>query len=232
MDVEVVKRALKFTRSTESGVLSTYSQDVPGYPFGSVTPFVLSNENVPIILISDIAQHTKNLKADSKCCLTIFSNQTNAQNNFRITIIGDGEINEDEKIGQKYFNFFPESKNYFKTHNFFFYTIRPKRVRFIAGFGDIHWIETNEWNHSEVNWKDEETGIIDHMNKDHKNVLELMAKKLFEQSTNDVKLISIDPNGAHIKIDKDIYYHGFDKSAFTTEQMREAFVDLAKRLRL
>lgn len=48
------------------GVLSTHPVDTPGYPFGSIVPYCLDRRGYPEILISRIAQHTKNIQADPK----------------------------------------------------------------------------------------------------------------------------------------------------------------------
>ncbi|HVQ65800.1 MAG TPA: pyridoxamine 5'-phosphate oxidase family protein, partial [Terriglobia bacterium] len=53
------------------GVLSTHSLDMPGYPFGSVTPYCADERCRPIIYISSIAQHTKNILKDPHVSLTI-----------------------------------------------------------------------------------------------------------------------------------------------------------------
>ena len=53
------------------GVLSTISLDVPGYPFGSVTPYCADRQCRPVIYISRIAQHTRNVLADPRVSLTI-----------------------------------------------------------------------------------------------------------------------------------------------------------------
>ena len=53
------------------GVLSTISHKVDGYPFGSVVPYSLNRNGEPVILISDIAEHTKNIVADARVSLTV-----------------------------------------------------------------------------------------------------------------------------------------------------------------
>ena len=65
------KNARALLRAEKDGILSTHSLDVPGYPFGSVTPYSLDKKGRPVILISDLAQHTKNIEANSKISLTI-----------------------------------------------------------------------------------------------------------------------------------------------------------------
>src|SRR5713101_5420728 len=75
------------------GVLSTHSIDVEGYPFGSIAPYALNYESEPTILISDIAQHTRNIKHNNKVSLTVFDQRVDdPQSNSRLTWIGDAEL--------------------------------------------------------------------------------------------------------------------------------------------
>ncbi len=46
--------------------LSTLSRKQPGFPFGSVMPYGLDEQGRPIFLISTMAMHTQNLKADPR----------------------------------------------------------------------------------------------------------------------------------------------------------------------
>src|SRR3954469_7212426 len=53
------------------GVLSTLSVHRAGYPYGSVTPYALSAGGAPLLLLSALAAHTKNLLADPRACLFV-----------------------------------------------------------------------------------------------------------------------------------------------------------------
>ena len=70
------------------GVLSTHSIDLPGYPFGSITPYCFNRHGQAVILISTIAQHTKNIKANNKVSLIAFDDATDSQAAGRVTYIG------------------------------------------------------------------------------------------------------------------------------------------------
>jgi hypothetical protein len=52
---------------------------------------------------------------------------------------------EREQVAEQYFVAFPKSRRFAETHGFSFWVLRPRRVRFIAGFGKNHWIEPAEW---------------------------------------------------------------------------------------
>jgi len=81
------------------GILCTNSVEMPGYPFGSVVPYCLNNEGMPVILISNIAQHTKNIKQDSK--VSLFATEgtpDDMQTVGRVTFIGDAKILSEDRI--------------------------------------------------------------------------------------------------------------------------------------
>src|SRR4051794_6521063 len=69
---ETAVRAARVLLAAESvGVLSTLSVHRAGFPYGSVTPYALSAEGAPLLLLSRLAAHTKNLLADPRASLFI-----------------------------------------------------------------------------------------------------------------------------------------------------------------
>jgi hypothetical protein len=155
------------------GVLSTHSVDVPGYPFGSIAPYVLDYEGQPVILISNIAQHTRNIKQNRKVSLTVFDPRVDdAQASSRLSWIGDADSIEqsEAETRDRYLRYFPSAESYFETHDFSFYRIRLRRARFIGGFGQIFWIEPDSMLVRNP-FRETEGGIIRHMNQDHRQAL-------------------------------------------------------------
>src|SRR5450631_2862414 len=53
------------------GTLSTISRKHQGFPFGSLMPYALDPAGQPIFLISNMAMHTQNLRADPRCSLFV-----------------------------------------------------------------------------------------------------------------------------------------------------------------
>ena len=124
--------------------LSTHSLDCAGYPFGSLVPYVSGYDNKPILLISRLAQHTKNISADSRVSLMI-SDASGIQSGDiqaagRLTIMGDAQPLKDENAENRYFSYYPDAKHYAEELDFEFYFIEPLQVRYIGGFGQIHWL--------------------------------------------------------------------------------------------
>lgn len=221
--------ARKFIKSFNSGVLSTLSLDVEGYPFGSVVPYCLSEKVEPVILISNIAQHTKNINANSKVSLTIFDkNKNDVQANGRITYIGDAIKDDDPYLKDKYINNISDSIKYFEFHDFSIYKIVLKKVRFIDGFGKIYWVDPQDFI-LENPLKSVENRIINHMNNDHLDSLIKYCNFYKNIETSDAKMIGIDSEGFDVLSNKfDLIRFTFENPISDAGQAREILVKMAK----
>jgi len=80
----------RLVRSMDSGILSSMSLELPGYPFGSVAPYVMTHDGALAMYVSSIAQHTRNMQEDPKVSLTIVQQGLgNKQALGRVTVVGD-----------------------------------------------------------------------------------------------------------------------------------------------
>ena len=71
MSQEAINEARELLNERSFGILSTLSVKLGGFPFGSVVPYCMDHQGSPLIMISTIAEHTKNLIADSRCSFTL-----------------------------------------------------------------------------------------------------------------------------------------------------------------
>lgn len=146
MSKESIENALQLLDETSFGVLSTISVKLDGFPFGSVTPYCLDRQGRIVVLISTIAQHTKNIIDDNRCSITVIKDSEDVQSNGRVCIIGNMlKLSNDNETMERYYEQFPKSRAYSNTHNFSFYYLEPVSVRYIGGFGAIHWFEPSEF---------------------------------------------------------------------------------------
>ena len=212
------------------GVLSTQSVDVEGYPFGSIAPYVLDYDGQPVMLISDIAQHTRNIKQNNKVSLTIFDRYADdAQAAGRLTWIGDAEpINPaDTEIRRRYLRYFPSAESYFDTHDFSFYCIHLRRARFIGGFGQIFWVEAAEMLLPNP-FRQAETGIVKHMNEDHEKALRHYCAALKGIEVQSVAMTGIDGEGFDLLADGRKLRIDFDSPISSVEEARATLAKLAR----
>jgi len=230
MALEQARIARQLLNRQSMGVLSTHSVDVEGYPFGSITPYMLGYNGEPIMLISDIAQHTRNIKQNPKVSLVVFEqNAIDPQASGRLTWIGDAEpLNPaDTIIRRRYLRYFPSAASYFATHDFAFYTIHLRRARFIGGFGQIYWIETADMLLPNP-FRETETQIIEHMNQDHQKALLHYCKVLKNVNVTDVTMTGIDGEGFDLLADGRKLRIDFDSPISTMEEARATLVRLAR----
>jgi heme iron utilization protein len=211
------------------GVLSTHSVDVAGYPFGSIAPYTLNYDGEPILLISDIAQHTRNIKHNNKVSLTVFDQHADdPQDSGRLTWVGDAEPVDprDAEIRDRYLRYFPSSESYFETHDFSFYRIRLRRARFIGGFGQIYWIEPDAMLVRNP-FRESERMIIQHMNQDHKPALFHYCEAKGVKA-GEVVMVGIDSEGFDLSADRRKLRIDFDSPIRTIEEARATLVRLAR----
>jgi putative heme iron utilization protein len=226
-DQAIIARRLLNHQSV--GVLSTHSLDVEGYPFGSIAPYTLTYESEPTILISDLAQHTHNIKRNNKVSLTVFDQSVDdAQSNARLTWIGDAELIDpaETEIRERYLRYFPSAESYFATHDFSFYRIRLRRARFIGGFGQIFWIEPDAMLIKNP-FRETEQGIVEHMNQDHQKALLHYCQLLGREAIEAITMTGIDSEGFDLLADKRKLRIEFDSSINTSEEARAALIKLA-----
>jgi len=210
------------------GVLSTISLDVPGYPFGSITPYCPDRQCRPIIYISRIAQHTRNILADSRVSLTVFDNSGDGdvQARGRITCIADARpLDEEERdVRERYFRYFPSARQYAETHDSEFFWLDLVRVRFIGGFGQIYWIEPSGFMTANPFSAAQESRIIQHMNDDHRDALMHYAGK------SSVTMVGIDAEGFDVLQGGDNKVRfAFEAPVRTMDDARQALIAMMKR---
>lgn len=126
----------------DSATLATQSLGMPGYPYATAVPNILDERHRPVLLISALAEHTRNLMADPRVSLSVSEpGSSDIQNAARLTLIGDVErLESDDCPTDRYLRYLPAAAQYLQL-DFNFFRIVPKRIRYIGGVGRMGWIE-------------------------------------------------------------------------------------------
>jgi putative heme iron utilization protein len=125
-------------------LLSTHSVKYPGYPFGSVLPICRDSQGWPLLMISHLAQHTRNLDADPHCSFTLVqSNHNDVQQWTRLTCLADAEPVTTNNSLERYYRYYPDGRRYHEELNFNLYHLQPRQIYLIAGFGSARWFDVN-----------------------------------------------------------------------------------------
>jgi putative heme iron utilization protein len=224
--------ARRFARGQQSGVLSTLSKRLEGYPFGSVSPFILDHAGRPVILISEIAEHTKNIDADPRVSIIVQPYSSDMQVTGRVTVIGRAErLAAKDELGPRYLRYFPQAEGYFAMHDFHFYRVEPVKVRWIGGFGRIFWIDPAAWLAETGELAESESGILAHMNADHADTLRDYCRHFHACTTDAAEMIGIDPDGFDVRAGERILRFEFTTPVLDAAAARAALVAMAQQCR-
>ena len=232
--IEYEKLAINLMRNCREGVLSTVSKKYEGYPFGSFVTFISGADRSIIFYASDIAQHTINLKNNSKACITLFNlSEGDKQDSARLSLMGDvKKIDKDvEEISRQFIEFFPESSQYSNMHDFNFYSLNISQVRWIGGFGKIAWLSSTNWNPIRPKWLKQEKSMIEHMNEDHSNSIVSTLNAKLGIKDKHAKMLRLTMDGYYVSSKNKIYFLDFNLPCFTVNQYRDKLVEQAKKYR-
>src|SRR5215216_1976669 len=232
-------------RSERNAVLCSLSKRNAGWPFGSIAPYAITSAGEPVILISEIAEHTRNVRADCRVSLLIQDSaaRSDPQAGARVTLMGYAvpvsRLYLDD-ARRRYLGLFPNSASYFEAHDFSLFQIKVEQVRFIGGFGEIYWLGGREVVDATANsgidpLAPQSEMICDHMNQDHADAVRLYAAAFADARPDAAKMIHVDSKGfdlvavesgghRHIRID-------FPQPVSTPEQVRAVMVEMVRHAR-
>jgi putative heme iron utilization protein len=186
--------------------LSTLSRKHAGFPFGSLMPYALNSSGRPIFLISNMAMHTQNLKADPRASL--FVEQTGDDGDplgaARATLLGHVELVPSEDIAivrELYLARHPNSRYWVDFADFNFFSLQPIDVYYVGGFGVMGWVEATDYEHALPDpLAEASAGILDHMNSDHVASMILLARTHAKMEASEATMTSVDRLGFSLRL--------------------------------
>lgn len=188
-------------RKTQA-VLSTIDRE-SGHPYGSLSDVLPLDNGDAVILISNLAGHTRNLDLDPRCSL-FFNDGAGLSDGLarqRVTLLGTvTEVEPRNLYRERFLETHPHAAAYVDFRDFRFMRVHVERVRFIAGFGRMGWLSDEEYHHAlpDPLWSSFD-GIVGHMNEDHGHNLRDYARNLLEFPEADkAVMVGIDRFGIDI----------------------------------
>jgi len=128
----------RLVREAFVATLSTLDQGT-GHPYASLVEVATTPNGKPILLLSRLARHTRNLGADARSSL-LFDSRTFTDNPMaasRVTLVGTIEIASEASIGARFLRRHPGARLYADFADFAFWHVRPSSAHFVGGFGRI-----------------------------------------------------------------------------------------------
>ena len=227
--------ARRYLRARHGGVLSTLSQKLGGYPFGSVVPFVLDAAAQPVMLISQLAEHTRNLAADARASLIATdASGDDMQAAARLTVVADAAPVDDQNLAAvqaRYLRFFPDAARLLELGDFRFWVLRVKTLRFIGGFGRIHWVDAAGFAPPPSSLANAEASILAHMNADHAHNLAGYCRHFLQLAPAEVEMVGIDCDGMDLRADGGLQRIDFARIIHDAAEARAVLVEMAAQAR-
>lgn len=134
--------AIHLLHEAPSATLATWSTQVEGYPYATPVPLVCDERHLPLLFVSALAEHTRNLLADGRASLAVVEGDGRAvQSAARLTLLGEFErCAAEAALVARYLRYLPDAAAYLEL-DFMFFRLVPRRLRFIAGIGRMGWLE-------------------------------------------------------------------------------------------
>jgi hypothetical protein len=226
----------------QHGTLCTLALEPAGYPYGSLANYALAADNSPLFLISDLAEHTANLKSDSRSSLLIAETDPdqNPLARGRVTLLGRSVRVTDatlEDVRARYVARIPNSRYYADFKDFNFYRLEVEAIRFIGGFGRMSWVDAAAWKTAEPDPVfPQAPGILQHMNEDHGDSMVLMCQHLAHlPEVTAARMTSVDRYGFEMQATGPagprLVRLGFHAPIAVADEVRPAMVALVKAAR-
>jgi putative heme iron utilization protein len=229
-------RAIRhLVRSRDRATLATALPAAEGaWPYASLVLVALDHDLSPVLLLSDLAEHSKAIAANSRVSLLFDGTEGLEQplTGSRTTVLGHAERTADPHLARRFLARHPGAQAYAGFADFHYYRVKVERAHFVAGFGKIHWLEGSELLPPNVHGLvDAEPGIIRHMNEDHSDALELYATKLLGSAPGSWNMTGIDSEGLDLRQGGRVARLCFDNPLRSVAEVRKVLVDLSARAR-
>ena len=227
--------ARQLMRGLDSASLATRLAGAD-WPYASLVLVALDYDATPILLISRLAEHTRNIQADDRVSL-LFDATGGLDNRLtgaRLTVLGHARPTTDAIAIRRFVDRHPGATAYASFADFGFYRVAMGRAHLVAGFGRIHWLEAAELRldlPANLPLADQECAVVEHMNADHLDTIQLYATALLGAGGDGWRMTGCDPEGADLRRGGGVLRLPFDKRADEADSARVELVRLAKRAR-
>jgi len=232
------ERARTLAASRGVGTLATVAQDPAGFPYGSFVTFAMLGPD-PVFLVSQMAAHTKHLRADPRASLLVAEDsEADPLANGRVTLVGPCEpVDEPAEARETFLAAHPGAAYYVDFTDFGFYRLDVQAVRYIGGYGRMSWVDVDAWRGASPDpLAPHASGILEHMNADHADALVAYARAFTRATTAQASVMTgVDRYGFEMSVETERGPRpariAFDAPIETPTDARKALVALVKKAR-
>ncbi|MEW6454661.1 MAG: DUF2470 domain-containing protein [Pseudomonadota bacterium] len=204
-DFDPKTAAKKLMREARSGALATLMAG-SGDPYCSLVNVASAANGAPLLLISQLAVHTKNILADARVSVMLDERKEgDPLQGARVMLNGSAVKTDSEQVRRRYLAHQPEAEMFAGFKDFAFYEVQLKGAHLVAGFGRIVDLKPEDILTDLTGAEaliEAETGVIEHMNADHADTTRLYATKLLGAPDGDWRVVGCDPEGLDLQFER------------------------------
>ena len=217
-----------------AALASALPGETGAWPYASLVLAAVDHDLSPLLLLSDLAEHTKAIQADSRVSL-LFDGTVGLDQPLtgpRVTVLGRAERTADDRTKARFLARHPDAALYAGFKDFHFYRVSVERTHLVGGFGKIRWIDRTDLAAPQApGLADAEAGIVSHMNEDHADAVQLYAGKLLGLEGAGWRMTGIDPEGIDLRQGGQVARLAFEAPLAAAGEARKVLVALVAKAR-
>ncbi len=236
-DFSASKLARSLLRRSRQGALATLMPG-SGDPYCSLVNVASNWDGSPILLISRLALHTRNILADLRLSLMLDERvEGDPLEGARIMLAGRAEEAggvDEPMVRRRYLNAHPSAEVFVNFKDFSFFKVIPSGAHLVAGFGRIVDLAPGQFltDISDADaLKEAEQGAIEHMNADHREAMNLYATRLLGAGQADWSCTGCDPDGMDMQAGAQRLRLEFPRRIVTPAALRKVLKELVEQAR-
>jgi heme iron utilization protein len=238
VDFDAARQARSLLRRCRQGALATLMAG-SGDPYCSLVNVASHVDGSPILLISRLALHTKNILGDTRVSLMLDERAPgDPLEGSRIMVAGQAEqagMDQVAILRRRYLNAHPSAEAFVNFKDFSFFRIRPLAAHLVAGFGRIVDLRPEQFLtdiSDAASLLEAEQGAVDHMNEDHRAAMNLYATGLLGAAAADWRCTGCDPDGIDMQAGAMTLRLDFPRRIVTPAALRQMLKELADQARI
>ena len=233
---EMAAQARALLRSRRSAALATALVTHEGWPYASLVTIACDVDGSPILLLSGLSDHTRNLNHDPRGSLLLedAGRRANPQTGPRLTLLGRIAADAEPRLRRRFLARHPSAALYADFTDFRVFRMRVERAHWVGGFGQARWLESEailaDRDASQA-LAEAEVAILEHMNADHANTIDLYAHRLLGRAGEGWRLVALDPDGCDLARGTASARLAFPRQARDGGEMRAILIELGRAAR-
>lgn len=228
------RAAKKLLREARSGALATLARGSAG-PYCSLVNVASDADGAPLLLLSQLAVHTKNIAADSRVSLMLDERKPgDPLQGARVTLVGAVEATQDPAARARYLTRQPEAAAFADFKDFSLYRMRIDGGHLVAGFGRIVDLAPEDMLtpvEDAAALRASEREVVEHMNEAHAETVQLYARRLLGAPEGPWRCVGCDPEGLELQCGRTALRLPFPRRVTSPQALRVMLRELAETAR-